>query len=123
MVPIIAAAENKSIPDLAREINGIAQRARNGQLSPMDSAVASFVITNTGKFGQTLFGTPTIKPPNVGILAFEAIMKRPVALDNDEVVARPVMHVALTADHRAVDGSDMTDFVGKVKHVLENLAF
>lgn len=123
MVPIIARAESKTIPDLAREINGIAQRARNGQLSPMDASSASFVITNTGKFGHTLFGTPTIKPPNVGVLAFEAITKRAVALDNDQVVARPVMHLALTADHRAVDGAEMTAFVGKVKQVLETLAF
>ncbi|MDB4895463.1 MAG: hypothetical protein JWN15_1725 [Firmicutes bacterium] len=123
MIPTIVGAEHKTIPDLAREIATIGQRARAGQLTPLDSIVASFVMTNTGKFGETMFGTPTIKPPNVGILAFEAIKKRAVALENDEIVARPVMHLALTADHRAVDGAEMAAFIGKVKQVLENLAF
>jgi 2-oxoisovalerate dehydrogenase E2 component (dihydrolipoyl transacylase) len=123
VIPTIFSAETKNIPEMAKELRQIAQRAKAGKMMPMESNAATFCITNTGKYGATLFGTPTIKSPNVGVLAFEAIKKRPVVLENDEVVARPVMHLALTADHRAVDGQDMTQFITKVKEALENLTF
>lgn len=122
VVPTIANAELKTIPELARDLYLAAQRARSGVPSQADM-MQTFCITNTGRWGSTLFGTPTIKPPNVGILAFEAIMKRPVVAENDQIVARPVMHLALTADHRAVDGLEITGFIGKVKDSLENMAF
>ena len=122
LIPTIRNAEQKSIPVLAAEIHQLGQRARAGQIGPteMDS---TFVITNTGRYGQTLFGTPTIKPPNSGILAFESIIKRPVVAEGDRIVARPMMYLALTADHRVVDGADMTGFLAKVKESLETLRF
>lgn len=122
MIPTIANAQNKSIPELAREIHSIGERAQRGMLGPMGDN-ATFVITNTGRYGTTLFGTPTIKPPNVGILAFETIQKRPVATADDRVEVHPMMYLALTADHRAVDGSDMAAFIGTVKQSLEALQF
>lgn len=120
-VPYIAHAETKTIPELAQELYVLAQRARSGQISYHDMIGQTFVITNPGKYGKYLFGTPTIKPPNVGILSFEAIHKRPVVLDNDELAVRHMMYISATADHRAVDGADVAGFVGKVKEVLEHL--
>jgi 2-oxoglutarate dehydrogenase E2 component (dihydrolipoamide succinyltransferase) len=123
LIPTIARAETKSIPDLARDVHIAGTKARSMQLTPQEMADATFVVTNTGSFGSTLFGTPTIKPPNVGILAFEAIRKRPIVVEGDRIEARPMMFLALTADHRAVDGAEMTGFIGKVKECLETISF
>lgn len=123
MLPTIYNAERKSIAELAREIHVQTQKARLGMLTAPEMANQTFVITNTGRWGTTLFGTPVIKPPNVGILAFEAIKKRPVVVENDRVAVRPMMYIVLTADHRAVDGQEMIGFLGKVKESLENLQF
>jgi 2-oxoglutarate dehydrogenase E2 component (dihydrolipoamide succinyltransferase) len=123
LIPTVWNAESKQIPHLAKEIAEARQRAQAGLVRGDETAGSTFVITNTGRYGQTLFGTPTIKPPNVGCLAFESIMKRPVVTEHDRIEARPMMYLALTADHRAVDGQDMTAFLGKVKQVLENVAF
>lgn len=120
-IPAIWNAESKSIGELARIISIQSRRARAGQIALDEMSGQTFVITNTGTFGKSLFGTPTIKPPNVGILSFEAILKRPVVDENDQVVAKPMMYMALTADHRAVDGGDMIGFLGKVKEYLETL--
>jgi pyruvate/2-oxoglutarate dehydrogenase complex dihydrolipoamide acyltransferase (E2) component len=104
-----------------RDLTLVTQRAKTGQLSPIDMSGATFVISNTGSLGESLFGTPIIKPPNVGILAFEAIKKRPVVNEYDQVVARPMMYLSLTADHRAVDGAEMIGFLSKVKETLEKV--
>lgn len=122
LLPTIQFAETKSVPQLAQEVNTIAEKARTGRLLPLPEN-STFVITNTGKYGQTLFGTPTIKPPNVGILAFETIQKRPVVTADDRIEVRPMMYIVLTADHKAVDGSQMAAFVGDVKKCIENVAF
>lgn len=122
MIPTIKNAQTKSVVDLARELHSIGERARTGQLT-LEMDDATFVMTNTGRYGTTLFGTPTIKPPNVGILAFESIQKRPVATADDRVEVRPMMYLSLTGDHRAVDGSDMAAFLGTVKQCLETNSF
>lgn len=123
LIPTIWNAERKQIPELASEIHAQTTKARSGTLTDPEMSSSTFLITNTGRFGQTLFGTPVIKPPNVGTLAFEAITKRPVVAANDQIVARPMMYLTLTADHRAVDGAEMVGFIGKVKESLENLTF
>lgn len=123
VLPTIYNTERKSIAELAREIYIQSQKARLGALTAPEMANQTFVITNTGRWGQSLFGTPVIKPPNVGSLAFEAIVKRPVVVENDQVAVRPMMYIVLTADHRAVDGREMVGFLGKVKESLENLQF
>jgi pyruvate/2-oxoglutarate dehydrogenase complex dihydrolipoamide acyltransferase (E2) component len=122
VIPTIFNAERKSVPALAHEIHVLGQRAKAGGIGPGDMN-CTFVITNTGKYARSLFGAPTIKPPNTGILAFEAITKRPVVTEDDRIVVRPMMYLALTADHRAVDGAEMTGFLGKVTETLENLSF
>ncbi|MGE5673353.1 MAG: 2-oxo acid dehydrogenase subunit E2 [Mycobacterium leprae] len=121
LLPTIQNAESKGIGQVALELYRISQLAPTGQLGAWEMANQTFIITNTGRFGVTLFGTPVIKPPNVGILAFEAIKKQPVVLDDDRIVVRPMMYVVLTADHRAVDGVEMMGFIGKVKESLEKL--
>lgn len=121
LLPTVWNAERKGFWDLVRDLYIQTQRAKTGQATALDMAGQTFVITNTGRWGGTLFGTPIINPPNVGILAFEAIQKRPVVAENDQIVARPMMYLALTADHRAVDGAEMVGFLGKVKEVLEHV--
>lgn len=123
LLPTIYSTERKSIAELARELYIQTQKARLGTLTAPEMANQTFVITNTGRWGQSLFGTPVIKPPNVGSLAFEAIVKRPVVVENDQIAVRPMMYIALTADHRAVDGREMVGFLDKVKESLENLQF
>lgn len=122
LLPVIRSAETKSIPELARDIYVLNLRAQSGQITGQEMDGQTFVITNPGRYGQTLVGTPTIAPPNVGTLSFEAITRRVVALDNDQAAIRPMMYIALTADHRAVDGADMVGFMGRVKQALETLA-
>lgn len=122
LIPTITNAQSKTVAQLAREIQSIGEKARVGKLEVGPDS-ATFVMTNTGRYGATLFGTPTIKPPNVGILAFETIQKRPVATSDDRVEVRPMMYLALTADHRAVDGSHMAAFLTEVKRCLETLSF
>jgi 2-oxoglutarate dehydrogenase E2 component (dihydrolipoamide succinyltransferase) len=123
VIPTIHNTERKDIPTLAYELHLLGQRARAGQIRPEEMIDSTFAITNTGRYGATLFGTPTIKPPNVGILAFESITKRPVVTEGDRIEVRPMMYLALTADHRAVDGAEMIGFLGKVKASLESLSF
>jgi 2-oxoglutarate dehydrogenase E2 component (dihydrolipoamide succinyltransferase) len=123
LIPTVWNAESKRLPELARDIFVQTQRAKAGQLPSRDLSGSTFLMTNTGRWGNYLFGTPVIKPPNVGALAFETIAKRPVVTADDQVVARPMMYLSLSADHRAVDGAEMAGFVGKVKQVLENLDF
>lgn len=121
LLPTVRNAERKGFWELARDLYILTQRARTGLATALDMAGQTFVITNTGSFGGTLFGTPIINPPNVGILAFEEIKKRPVVDQYDQIVARPMMYLALTADHRAVDGRDMIGFLAKVKEILEQV--
>jgi 2-oxoglutarate dehydrogenase E2 component (dihydrolipoamide succinyltransferase) len=120
-IPNIWNAQSKSVGDIAHDLHVQGQRARAGQIPLQEMSGHTFVITNTGTFGKTLFGTPTIKPPNVGILSFETIQKRPVVDEYDQIVVKPMMYMALSADHRAVDGADMIGFIGKVKEYLETL--
>lgn len=122
LLPTIHNAERLSIPTLAREIHQVGLRGRAGLISPLDMD-STFVITNTGKYGKSLFGTPTIKPPNTGILAFEAITRRPVVVADDRIEVRPMMYIALTADQRAVGRDEMDGFLNTLKEVLERLAF
>lgn len=123
LTPIIRSAETKTIPELALDIYGLNQRAQSGEASLDEMTDQTFLITNPGRWRQTLFGTPVIKPPNVGILAFKAITRRVAVLPDDQLAIRPMMYIVLTADHRAVDGADMIAFLAKVKEVLETLTF
>ncbi|MGE5673349.1 MAG: 2-oxo acid dehydrogenase subunit E2 [Mycobacterium leprae] len=120
-MPVIRNAERYGVADLAVELHRQRERARLGQLSSADMGSQTFVIVNNARWRHSLFGTPPIQSPNVGILAFEPVVRRPVVLDDDRIGVRPMMYITLSADHRAVDGVEIMGFVGKVKGLLENV--
>jgi 2-oxoglutarate dehydrogenase E2 component (dihydrolipoamide succinyltransferase) len=96
----------------------MAQRARDGLLTPQELSGGTFTITNGGVFGS-LLSTPILNPPQSGILGMHKIEKRPIAI-GDDVVVRPMMYVALSYDHRVIDGRQAVTFLVKVKERLED---
>ena len=120
VVPVVRHAERRSFADLEREISRLAGLARDGKLSPDDLAGGTFTISNGGVFGS-LLSTPILNPPQSGILGMHKIEDRPVAKDK-QVVIRPMMYVALSYDHRLVDGKDSVTFLVKVKERVEDPA-
>ena len=118
IVPVIKNAEEKNFLGIARTINDLAERARAKKLKPDEVAESTFSITNPGVFGG-LFGLPVINQPNVAILGLGAIEKRPVVL-NDAIAIRSMVYLTLSYDHRAVDGAVAHQFMGRVKHTLED---
>jgi len=120
MVPIVRNAESKSVPEIELEIKELAEKARNKKISVSELTGGTFTITNGGVFGS-LFSTPIINPPQSAILGMHNIVDRPVAV-NGQVVIRPMMYVALSYDHRIIDGKDAVGFLVKVKQFIENPA-
>ena len=126
MVPVIHNAGDLNIGGLARKIADLAARTRSGQVGPDELAGGTFTLTNTGSRGA-LFDTPIINQPQVGILGVGTVVKRPVVVDDPalgEVIAvRSMVYLALTYDHRLVDGADAARFLVTVKNRLEEGAF
>jgi pyruvate dehydrogenase E2 component (dihydrolipoamide acetyltransferase) len=118
IVPVIKNAEEKNFLGIARAMNDLAERARAKKLKPEEVAESTFSITNPGVFGG-LFGLPVINQPNVAILGLGTIEKRPVVVD-DAIAIRSMVYLTLSYDHRIVDGAVAHQFMGKVKHTLEN---
>lgn len=121
IVPVVKDVPSKSLPQLAREINDLATRARSGRLKPDELTEATYTITNNGAFG-TLFTAPIINAPQVAILSTDAIRKKPVVLESaagDSIAIRPVGMLAQSFDHRAVDGAYAAAFLQEVKSVIE----
>jgi pyruvate dehydrogenase E2 component (dihydrolipoamide acetyltransferase) len=118
IVPVIRAADEKNVVGLQRSIVDLAARARSRQLKPDEVTGGTFSITNFGSFGS-VFATPVINQPQVAILGVGTIEKVPVVID-DAIAIRSVAYVALTFDHRLVDGALADQFVQKIKQVLEN---
>ena len=118
MVPIVRNAESKSIPEIELEIKELAEKARNKKISVEELSGGTFTITNGGVFGS-LLSTPILNPPQSAILGMHNILERPVAIDG-QVVIRPMMYVALSYDHRIIDGKDSVGFLVKVKEMIEN---
>jgi pyruvate dehydrogenase E2 component (dihydrolipoamide acetyltransferase) len=118
IVPVVKNTEEKNFLGIARAINDLAERARAKKLKPEEVAESTFTITNPGTFGG-LFGLPVISQPNVAILGLGAIEKRPVVID-DAIAIRSMVYLTLSYDHRVVDGAIAHQFMGKVKHTLEN---
>jgi pyruvate dehydrogenase E2 component (dihydrolipoamide acetyltransferase) len=116
MAPVIFDADKKTISELAQAVQNLAERARTGRISIEEVRGSTFTITNP-VYGT--FGVPILNYPEVGILAMFRIMKRPVFKD-DEIVARHMMNVALTFDHRVIDGKVAGDFVNAIKRLLED---
>lgn len=120
MVPVIRNAESKSIAEIEVDVMELAVKARDGKISLDDMKGGTFTITNGGVFGS-LMSTPIINPPQSAILGMHNILERPVAI-NGKVEIRPMMYVALSYDHRIIDGKESVSFLVKVKEMLENPA-
>ncbi len=118
MVPVVRNAESMSIAEIESEIKRLAIRARDGQLTVDEMQGGTFTITNGGVFGSML-STPIINPPQSAILGMHNIVERPIAIAG-KVEVRPVMYVALSYDHRIIDGKDSVGFLYMVKELLEN---
>ena len=118
MVPVIRNAENLTFKGVESEVKRLALRARDGQITVDEMTGGTFTITNGGVFGSML-STPIINPPQSAILGMHNIIERPVA-ENGEVVIRPIMFVALSYDHRIIDGRESVGFLVAVKEALEN---
>jgi 2-oxoglutarate dehydrogenase E2 component (dihydrolipoamide succinyltransferase) len=118
VVPVVRDAERKTFADLEREIGDLGKRAREGSLTLAELQGGTFTITNGGIFGS-LMSTPILNAPQVGILGMHAIKERPMVV-NGEIAVRPMMYLALSYDHRIVDGSEAVRFLVRVKELVED---
>lgn len=117
MVPVVRNAESMSIVEIEKEIKRLAIKARDGKITPEEMTGGTFTITNGGVFGSML-STPIINPPQSAILGMHNIVERPVAIDG-KVEIRPIMFLALSYDHRIIDGKESVSFLVSVKEMLE----
>jgi 2-oxoglutarate dehydrogenase E2 component (dihydrolipoamide succinyltransferase) len=115
---VIRDCDTKSFAEIEQEIIDYATKAREGSISLDDLQGGVFTITNGGIYGS-LLSTPILNPPQSGILGMHSIQQRPVAIDG-EVVIRPMMYLALSYDHRIVDGKEAVTFLVRVKECIEN---
>ena len=118
MVPVLRGADQLGFADIEKEIGALAKKARDGKIAVADLEGGTFTITNGGIFGS-MMSTPILNPPQVAILGMHSIQKRPVAI-NDEVVIRPMMYLALSYDHRLIDGREAVQFLVRIKECVEN---
>src|SRR5205823_1410794 len=118
MVPVLHDADRMTFAQIERALEEKAVKAREGKISLSELQGGTFTITNGGIFGS-LISTPILNPPQSAILGMHAIQKRPVAVDN-EVVIRPMMYLALSYDHRLIDGRDAVLFLVRVKECIES---
>jgi len=117
VVPVIRGADRKTLAEIEKDIRDLAQRAQDGSLTLEDLQGGTFTITNGGVFGS-LLSTPILNPPQVGILGLHRIEERPTAVDG-QVVIRPMMYMALSYDHRLIDGREAVQFLARVKELIE----
>ena len=118
MVPVVRNVENMGLADIEKEIASLAEKARTGKLSIPEMTGGTFTITNGGVYGS-MMSPPLINPPQSAILGMHNILERPIAIDG-QVVVRPMMYIALSYDHRVVDGKDSVSFLLRIKKLLEN---
>jgi 2-oxoglutarate dehydrogenase E2 component (dihydrolipoamide succinyltransferase) len=124
IVPVIRNADQLNLTGLTRQVNALAQAARNNRLRPDDTQGGTFTMTNVGTFGS-LMGTPIINQPQVAILATGAIKKRPVVIETeqgDSIAIRHMMYLSLSYDHRIIDGALGSTFLNAVAKELENFS-
>jgi len=118
VVPVLRDADRKSFAEIEQEVAALANKARENSLALAELQGGTFTITNGGIFGS-LLSTPILNAPQVGILGMHKIEQRPVAV-NGQVVIRPMMYVALSYDHRIVDGREAVQFLVRVKELVED---
>jgi 2-oxoglutarate dehydrogenase E2 component (dihydrolipoamide succinyltransferase) len=121
VVPVIRHAEHKSFADIEKDIKGFGDKIKNNTLMPQDLQGGTFSISNGGIFGS-LLSTPILNAPQSALLGMHAIQKRAVVV-NDQIVIRPMMYLALSYDHRLIDGREAVLFLVKIKQMLENPAY
>ncbi len=119
VVPVINDAGRKSMVDIERELAELGSRAKDGKLAMEDLQGGTFTITNGGVFGS-LLSTPILNAPQSGILGMHRIQQRPVVLADGSVAARPMMYVALSYDHRIIDGREAVSFLVRIKEMVED---
>ena len=122
IVPVIKNADQLNLTGLAKQVNGLANAARNNKLKPDDTSDGTFTLTNVGTFGS-IMGTPIINQPQVAVLAVGAIKKRPVVIETeqgDSIAIRHMMYLSLSYDHRIIDGALGSTFLNAVAKELEN---
>ena len=117
-MPVLRDADRKSFAEIEQEIATLAKKARENSLALTDLQGGTFTITNGGVFGS-LLSTPILNAPQVGILGMHKIEQRPVAI-NGQVIIRPMMYVAVSYDHRIVDGREAVQFLVRVKELVED---
>jgi 2-oxoglutarate dehydrogenase E2 component (dihydrolipoamide succinyltransferase) len=120
VVPVVRDTDQKSLAEIELEISELGKKARDGKITMEELTGGTFTITNGGVFGSML-STPILNPPQSAILGMHRIEKRPIA-ENDQVVIRPMMYLALTYDHRIVDGAQAVRFLVTIKEMLEDPA-
>ena len=120
MVPVVRDADKKGCPEIEKDILSYSERAREGKIQLEDLQGGVFTISNGGIYGS-LLSTPILNPPQSGILGMHAIKERPVAVDG-QVEIRPMMYLALSYDHRVVDGEQSVKFLVRIKDLLEDPA-
>ena len=118
VVPVLRHAEAMSLARIEAAVERLAAAAREGKLAIQDLSGGTFTITNGGVFGS-LLSTPILNPPQSAILGMHAIQRRPVAA-GERIEIRPMMYVALSYDHRLIDGSDAVSFLVRIKHLVED---
>ncbi len=120
VVPVVRNADRLSFAEIEREIASLAKKAQENKLTLDELQGGTFTITNGGVFGS-LFSTPILNAPQVGILGMHTIQRRPVVVDeNDKIEVRPMMYIALSYDHRIVDGKEAVSFLTTVKRLVED---
>ncbi len=118
MVPVVRNVESLSLAEIELEIADLAEKARTGKITIPEMSGGTFTITNGGVFGS-MMSTPIINPPQSAILGMHNIIERPVVI-NGEITVRPMMYIALSYDHRVIDGRESVSFLVRVKQLLEN---
>ena len=118
VVPVIKDAGEMSLADTERAISDFGLRARDGKIAPDDMAGGTFTISNGGVYGS-MMSTPILNPPQSGILGMHKIEKRAVVID-DQIVIRPMMYLALSYDHRIIDGREAVSFLARIKEMVED---
>jgi 2-oxoglutarate dehydrogenase E2 component (dihydrolipoamide succinyltransferase) len=118
VVPVVRGADQMSFADIEKEIITLGGKARNGQLSIDELQGGTFTITNGGIYGSML-STPILNPPQSGVLGMHNIVQRPIVIDG-KIEIRPMMYLALSYDHRIIDGKEAVSFLVRVKEILED---
>lgn len=119
VVPVLRDADRKSMATIEKEIMALGTRAREGQLTMEELTGGTFTVTNGGVFGS-LMSTPILNPPQVGILGMHKVQQRPMVMPDGAIAARPMMYIAMSYDHRIIDGREAVTFVVRIKEAIED---